>query len=149
MQFSKRDATEAFDAFGLQPAADERYAANAAALLAAAFPSLDPQQSVLLYDTLSTSGFSKERIEYIIYIALRTDRLINQARYGKLCVADFMSITIPLESFSFEDAVTKYQDGRRDLVWVRHDRATKKEIIVAESQAKYAQLPYKPFTPYV
>ena len=111
--------------------------------LSIAFPAMPTDFWVMLTQRFKALGFCRERLQYILHVAIDTDALINQYRYNRLCVADFTSITKPIESFSYSEAYEMYQNGRRDLVWI--NIAPKKSIIVTKDAAEFAGYQYKLF----
>lgn len=107
--------------------------------LIVAFPSMQPNFWALLGSELG--GKSEAWLQYMLGEALRTDRLTTVYRYGKLCIADFMSIDRELET------LTQYQVSA--LRWPHEPvviaKVGKKFYYCFESAAKASGYEYEPY----
>ena len=104
LQRQMRELTSS-DLYANKPAAERDEVASAIRTLTAAFPNVSGDFWALLSNRFRVLGYSRERLQYILHIAIDTDRLTNQYRYGRLTVADFTSITKPITYYSYIEAL--------------------------------------------
>lgn len=98
------------DIFALRPPASEEDIAKTVRLLAAAFPKLSPDTWALLSYRFAALGFSKEKLNYILHVALDTDELIKEYQYDRLSVPNFVSIKRPMKLYSYDEALRRPQE---------------------------------------
>lgn len=109
--------------------------------LSIAFPNLDITFWSQLLLVFRKKGFCKERLDYIVDVALTTDRLVNQYRFNRLCIADFTSITEPLTIIP-NSVADNISDPDVKIVSVRLGKET---VLTYEQDAIFACLEYKPW----
>lgn len=130
------------DIFAFNPPAEDEDIAKTIRMLTGAFPNLSSDFWALLTNRFAELRFSKERLRYILHVALDTDRLINQYRYGRLTVADFTSITRPMTLYSFVEA--EQRPGEMAYVYSHLDKPNLCDITTIE-EAKLSGLHWIPF----
>ena len=130
------------DIFAFHPKATEEDIASAIRKLAAAFPSLSPEFFGLLGNRFAELNFSRDRLKYIMHVALDTNQLTNQYRSGRLSIADFTSISRPMTKFSFPEAEKSPED--KAFVYCHLDKPNLCDITTI-AEAKLSGLPWVPF----
>ncbi len=130
------------DLYALHPSATEGEIASAIRKLMASFPALPADFWGLLGNRLAELRFSRDRLRYMMHVALDTNQLINQYRYGRLCVADFTSIYRPMTMYSFAEAERHPQD--KAFVFCHLYKPNLCEITTIE-EAKSSGLRWEPF----
>ena len=130
------------DLYALHPSAEEADIATAISKLTIAFPNQSPEFWAILANRFAELHFSKERLKYILHIALDTDRLTNQYRYGRLTIGDFTSISRPLRTYSFLEAEREPLD--KAYVYCNLEKPNLCQITTVE-EAKMSGLKWIPF----
>lgn len=134
----QEEAQTSCDIFRAMPPATESDIVSAVRTLTACFPNMQPDFWALLTNRFAVLKFSRERLQHILHIAVDTDRLINQYRFNRLTVADFTSITISLQFYSYNEAMSN-----PDLVWVFTDPTSSKAKITTRREAEISGYKWK------
>lgn len=119
-----------YDLFQALPPANESDIVNAIKTLTIAFPNMQPDFWALLTNRLKVLAFSRERLQYILHIAIDTNKLIQQYRFGRLTIADFTSITKQINFYSYNEALSNLE-----LVWVFTEPNSTKAKITTRQEA--------------
>ena len=130
------------DIHALHPTATDEDIASATRKLIASFPSMPPEFWGLLGNRIAELRFSRDRLKYMMHVALDTNQLINQYRYGRLTIADFTSISRPMTTYSFPEAEKNPLD--KAYVYCHLDKPNLCEITTIE-EAKLSGLRWEPF----
>ena len=130
------------DIHALHPTATGEDIALAIRKLMTSFPSQTPEFWGLLGNRIAELRFSRDRLKYMMHVALDTNQLMNQYRYGRLTIADITSISRPMTTYSFPEAEKNPYD--KAYVYCHLDKPNLCEITTIE-EAKSSGLRWEPF----